>query len=80
MFEEDMISTFLRMLGLTYQLMLLTASQSNFADIIDKAVKVELAIKARLVQDAPLALTICTRTTPKKAVITRLKANLVQAT
>lgn len=46
MSEEDMISTFMRTLGLTYQLMLLIASQNNFAEVVDKAGKVELAIKA----------------------------------
>lgn len=37
MFEEDMISTFMRTLGPTYQLMLLTTSHNNFAEVIDKA-------------------------------------------
>lgn len=49
MFEEDMISTFLKTLGPTYQLMLLTASQGNFVEVIDKAAKVKLTIKASLV-------------------------------
>ncbi len=74
-----MISTFMRTLGPTYQLMLLTASQNNFAEVVDKAAKVELAIKAGLVLDAPLTLASSTRSTPKKAAITRPEANLVQA-
>jgi len=45
MSKEDMILTFMRTLGLTYQLMLLTALQSNFSKVVDKAAKVELAIK-----------------------------------
>lgn len=47
--KEDMISTFMRTLDPTYQLMLLIASQSNFAEVVNKAAKVELAIKVGLV-------------------------------
>lgn len=72
-----MISTFMRTLGPIYQLMLLTASQSNFTKVVNKATKVELAIKAGLVQDAPLALASSTRTVLKKAVVTRPEPNLV---
>lgn len=79
MYEEHMISTFLRMLSSTYKLMLLIALQDNFVEVVDKAAKVELAIKAGLVQDTPLTLPSSTRTTPKKATITRPEANLVQA-
>lgn len=39
MSEEDMISTFMRTLGPTYQLMLLTMSQTNFVEVVDKAIK-----------------------------------------
>lgn len=49
MSEEDMISTFLKTLGPIYQLMLLTASTSNFANVIKKATRVQLAIRAGLV-------------------------------
>ncbi len=49
MSEEDMISTFLKTLSPTYQLMLLTTSTSNFADVINKATLVQLAIRAGLV-------------------------------
>lgn len=49
MSEEDMISTLMRTLGPTYQLMLLTASQTNFTEVVDKASKVELGITATLV-------------------------------
>lgn len=37
MSKDDMISTFLKTLGSTYQLMLLTASTSKFVDVINKA-------------------------------------------
>lgn len=70
MSEEDMISTFMRTLGPIYQLMLLTASQNNFVEVVDKATKVELAIKAGLVLDALLILASSTKSTPKKAAIT----------
>lgn len=69
---------FLRTLGPTYQLILLTASQSNFAKVVDKAIKVELAIRARLVQDAPPTPTNSTRQVPKKSIVPRLEANAVQ--
>lgn len=59
--------------------MLLTASQSNFTEVVDKAAKVELGIKVGLIQDTPLALASSTKTTPKNATITLLEANLVQA-
>lgn len=49
MLEEDMISTFLKNLNPTYQLMLLTASTNNFAKVINKATCVQLAIKVGLV-------------------------------
>lgn len=49
MSKEDMINTFFRTLGPIYQLILLTASQSNFAEVVDKAVKVNLAIIVGLV-------------------------------
>lgn len=52
MSKEDMISNFLRTLGLTYQLMLLTASQSSFVEVVNNATSVELSIRAGLVQDA----------------------------
>lgn len=55
------------MLGPTYQLMLLTTSQSNFTKVVDKAAKVELAIKVGLVQDAPLALTSFSKIVPKRS-------------
>lgn len=74
-----MISTFMKTLGPTYQLMLLTVSWYNFAEVVDKATKVELGIKASLVQNASLAIANSTRTTPKKASVTRQEANLVQA-
>lgn len=79
MSEEDRISTFMRTLGPTYQLMLLTASQSNFAKVVNKTVKVVLAVKVGLVHDAPLALVNSTKAMPKKEAITRPEANLVQA-
>lgn len=76
--EEDMISTFMRMLGSTYQLMLLTTSQNNFAEVVNKVAKVELAIKVGLISDAPITLASFTRNTPKKATITQPEENLVQ--
>lgn len=72
--SEYMISTFLKTLGLIYQLMPLIASQGNFAKMIDKATKVELAIKAGLLQDAPLA---STRSVLKKAVVTHPEVSIV---
>lgn len=56
--------------------MLLTASQNNFAEVVDKAAKVELAIKAEA--DAPITLANFTRSTPKKSAVTKLEANFVQ--
>lgn len=47
-----MISTFLKTLGPTYQLMLLTASTSNFVDVINKATRVQLAIRVGLITEA----------------------------
>lgn len=38
--------------------MLLIASQENFSEVVDKATKFELAIRARLVQDALLLLPV----------------------
>lgn len=52
MLEEDMISTFLKTLGPTYQLILFTASIGNFVEVIDKAICVQLAIKVGLVMEA----------------------------
>lgn len=66
-------------IGPTYQLMLLTASLNNFFEVVDKAAKVELAIKVGLILDAPLTPVSSTRSTPKKAAITRPEANFVQA-
>lgn len=79
MSKEDMISTFLKTLGPTYQLMLLTASQGNFVEVIDKAAKVELAIKAGLVQDAPPVSTSSTRSVPKNAAVICLEVSIIQA-
>lgn len=79
MSEEDLISTFMRMLGLTYQLMFITASQNNYAEIDDKADKVELTIRAGLIHEESLALVSSSKTVAKKAVATRLEANLVHA-
>lgn len=79
MSEEDLISTFMRTLGSTYQLMLLTASQNNFAKVVNKAIIVELAIKAGLVHEASLAPASSSENVPKKAAATRSKANLVHA-
>lgn len=44
-----MISTFLKTLNPTYQLMLLIASIDNYAKVIDKGTRVELAIKVGLI-------------------------------
>lgn len=74
-----MISTFLKTLGPTYQLMLLTASQGNFAEVIDKAAKVEVAIKVGLVQVAPPVSTSSTRLVPKKAAVSHLEVSIIQA-
>lgn len=76
--EEDMISTFMSTLGPTYQLMFLIASQNNFIEVVDKAIKVELAIKASFVLDAPLTPTSSTRSTLKEAAVTKLESNFVQ--
>lgn len=72
-----MISTFMRTLGLTYQLMLQTVSQTNFAEVVNKAAKVELGIKAGLLQDTPLTLASSSKTVPKKATTTRPESNFV---
>lgn len=77
MSEEDMISTFMRTLGSTYQLMLLTVSQTNFAKVVDKASKVELGIKTGLVQDTLLTHASSSRIVPKKVAATRLEANFL---
>lgn len=79
MSEEDMISTFMRNLGPTYQLILLTTSQNNFAKVVDNASKVELEIKTGLVHDASLAPASSSKTMPKKVAVTRLEANHVHA-
>lgn len=79
MSEEDLLLTFMKALGPTYQLMLLTASQTNFAKVVDKAFEVEMGIKVGLVHEASLASASSSKTVPKKAVTTRLKANLVHA-
>lgn len=57
--------------------MLLTASQNNFAEVVDKADKVELAIKAGLVHEATPTTASSSKTVPKKAVATWPKANQV---
>lgn len=75
--KEDMISTFMRTLGPTYQLMLLIASESNFTEVINKAAKVELAIKVGLVQDVPLTPISSIRQVPKKSLVTHLEANVL---
>lgn len=67
----------MRTLGPTYQLMLLTTSQNNFTEVVDKAGKVELAIKTRLVHEASLTPSSSSKTVPKKAPATRPEANLV---
>lgn len=67
----------MRTLGPTYQLMVLISSQNNFAKVVDKAGKIELAIKAGLVHEASLALAGSSKTVPKKAVATWPKANHV---
>lgn len=79
MSKEDLISTFMRTLGHTYQLMLLIASQNNFIEIVDKAGKVELAIRVGLIHEASLAPAGSSKTVPKKAATTRPEANLVHA-
>lgn len=66
MSEEDLILTFMRTLGPTYQLMLLIASQTNFAKVVDKASKVELGIKAGLVHETSLAQANSSKTIPKR--------------
>ena len=79
MSEEDMISTFLKTLGPTYQLMLLTASTGNFADVINKATRVQLAIRASLVIEATTVLPNANRAIPRKATVARPESNTVQA-
>lgn len=78
MSQEDMISTFLKTLGPTYQLMLLTASTDNFADVINKATLVQLAIRAGLVIVAAIVTPSTNRAIPRKAVVARLESNVVQ--
>lgn len=78
MSKEDMISTFLKTLGSTYQLMLLTPSQGNFVEVVDKATKVELAIKVGPIQDAPPSSTSSIRSIPKKAAVTCLEVRIIQ--
>lgn len=77
--EEDMISTFIRTMGPTYQLMLLTTLHNNFAEVVDKASKVQLAIKVGLVHKASLALADSSKTVPKKAAATWPEANHMHA-
>lgn len=78
MSEEDMISTFLKILGASYQLILLTASTGNFADVINKATHVQLAIRAGLVTKVAIVPLSTNRATPRKATIIHLESNAVQ--
>lgn len=64
-----MISTFLKTLGPTYQLMLLTACTDNFADVINKATHVQVAIKASLVTEAATILLNANGVIPRKATV-----------
>lgn len=73
-----MICTFLKILGPTYQLMLLTASTDNFADVINKATRVQLAIRVGLVIEAATIPPTTSRTVPKKVTVTCPKSNVVQ--
>lgn len=75
MLEDDMISTFLKTLGLTYQLMFLTASTGKFTKVINKATCVQLAIKVGLVTKAGTVPPITSRTVPEKVTMTRPKSN-----
>lgn len=59
--------------------MLLTASQSNFAKVVNKAAKIEFAIKVGLVQDAPFTLVSSSKIVPKKVAVTRPETNFVYA-
>lgn len=68
----------MRTLGPTYQLMILTVSQTNFAEVVDKASKVELGIKIGLVQDTPLTHASFSKTVLKKATTTWPEANFMQ--
>lgn len=77
MSKEDMISTFLKTLGPTYQLMLLIASHENFTEVVDKDTCVKLVIREGLVQDAPHASASTTRSVPKKATIIKLEVSTI---
>lgn len=70
MFEENLISTFMRTLGRTYQLMLLTTSHNNFAKVVYKANKVELTIKVGFIHEASLSLASSSKIVPKKVAAT----------
>lgn len=59
--------------------MILTASPNNFAEVVDKAGKVELAIKARFICEASLTPASSSKTIPKKAAATQPEANHVHA-
>lgn len=73
-----MISTFLKILGLTNGLMVLTASPGNFVEVIEKATHVQLAIKAGLVTKAGTVPPIASRTIPRKVVVTCPERNTIQ--
>lgn len=72
-----MISTFLKTLGPTYQLMLLTASTRNFAEVINKATNVQLAIRTNLVTEATIVPSNTSPTVPKKGIVTCLESNAI---
>lgn len=55
--------------------MLLTASTGNFADVINKATRVQLAIKAGLVAKAATVPISTYLAVSRKATVTRLESN-----
>lgn len=55
----------------------MTTSQNNFTETVDKADKVELAIKAGLVHEATPSPTNSSKTVPKRAAVTLPEANQV---
>jgi cephalosporin-C deacetylase-like acetyl esterase len=78
MSEEDMISTFLKTLVPTYQLMQLIASTSNFVDVINKATHVQLAIRVGLVTEVATVPPSTNRAVTRKATVTHPERNTVQ--
>lgn len=79
MLEDDMISTFLKTLGLTYQLMLFIASIGNFSEVINKATCIQLAIRVGLIIEVATVPPNTRWTVTIKVDITFPESNIIQA-